>query len=80
MAGWLLAEKPLNSQTILGISVGTLPAAGSLDDFVHFRRIGDLLALHNPSSSAVASVLWTCVQSTMVLDAETRGKLEMDKA
>ena len=55
-SGWLLAEKPLNSQTILGISVGALPAAGSLDDFVHFRRIGDLLAFHNPSSSAVASV------------------------
>ena len=57
-SGWLLAEKPLNSQTFLGISVGALPAAGSLDDFLDFRRIGDFLAF----------------------TAETREKLEMDKA
>ena len=30
-SGWLLAEKPLNSKMILGISVGAIPSAGSLD-------------------------------------------------
>ena len=89
--GWLLAEKPLHSQTIVGISVGALPAAGSWDDFM---RIGDLLGFHNPSSSAVASVDINAklleshdnaaqnkdAAKTMVVASETKEKLEMDKA
>jgi len=52
-SGWLLAEKPLQSEMILGIQVGAPPEAGSLDALMCLR---DLYALNNPNSSAVAKV------------------------
>ena len=52
-SGWLLAEKPLQCQMVLGIQVGAPPEAGSLDALMCIR---ELLAFDNPNSSAVAEV------------------------
>ena len=52
-SGWLLAEKPLQCQMVLGIQVGAPPEAGSLDALMCIR---DLVAFDNPSSPAMAKV------------------------
>ena len=52
-SGWLSAERPLQSEMILGIRVGAPPEAGSLDALMCLR---DLYAFDNPNSLAVAKV------------------------